>query len=792
MDKKTILRFLKKKVLLLDGATGTQLFSRGMPHDVCPEAWCLKNPEVIKSVHADYQQAGSDIIYAATFGANRLKLKQFGLTNVREINRKLTRLAREAVKNKTMIAGDIGSTGHFVQPFGDLGFEDATDIFKEQIRGLLEGGADLLVIETMMDIQEARAALIAARELTDKFIMVTMTFDKTGRTINGTDPRTALIILQSLGADAVGCNCSTGPKEMLESIRAMKPYATVALVAKPNAGLPKLIGQDTVFTMSAREFSALGKRLVAAGANIIGGCCGTGPAHIAQLRDRLKDVRPLLPVRRSLSALASARKSVIIERNKFFVIGEKINPSGKVLMQKELLKGNFSYLRSLALVQQQAGANFLDVNVGAVNVDENKTMEGAVEVLSVASDLALVIDSSHIKTIESALKIFPGRALVNSISLEDEKIKKLLPLARKFGAMFILLPLSGQGIPRSLSERKKIIKKIYSRARRFGFTKDDIIIDGLAMSMASNPDYGRTTLKTIEWASKSFKSSVVIGLSNISFGLPNRAMINAAFLALARKKGLNLAIADPAVLKAFPNQAAKKIRDPAALVKYFSQVKAQLEAKKPNKSASIESQIAKAVLDGDKDAVVSLVNSGLRQGKNAYQLIESTVIPAIIKVGDLFDKKEYFLPQLIASAQTVKKAFALLKPQIKKETFAKDNKSLIILATVKGDIHDIGKNIVSLILESNGFKVLDLGKDVSAAKIIAAAKNYRPSVIGLSALMTTTMLRMKEVIILAQKQGLKTKFMVGGAVVNATYARSIKATYAQNATEAVRVIRKLT
>ncbi len=787
---------LKNKVLILDGATGTELSRRGMPTGVCPELWALKNPEIIKAVHADYVRAGSDIVYTCTFGANRLKLKGYGAVNVKDANRKLALLTRQAVGDKVILAGDISSTGHFVKPFGTLEFEEAVNIYKEQVQGLLSGGVDIFVIETMMDIQEARAALIAVKEITDKFVMVTMTYEKDGRTINGTDPLTALITLQSLGADAVGANCSAGPEGMLNIIKTISPYAKVPLVAKPNAGMPKLRNGKTVFEMSPGEFALLGPKFVSQGVRLFGGCCGTGPGHIRALKDKISGLK-LKPVEiMAFSALTSSRKTVFIGDSKSpLIIGERINPTGKKQMQQEFLSGNFSVCRSLALEQEQKGASILDVNVDMSGVNEEESLVKVAEFLGVTSSLPLSLDSSNSKAIEVALRVYPGRALVNSLSLEKEKIRKLLPVIAKYGAMFILLPLSDKGIPKTLDERKKIIGEIYHNAKRFGLSKDDFIVDALIMSIASNPEYADISLATIDWCRKVLSFKTTVGLSNISFGMPNRSLINATFLGMARLKGLTMAIADPGVVGLLKNNAVKvalkkKIK-PKDFFKYFSSIS---QDKKPEpkllKNESIEEKISRAILEGDKEKIQGLITQALSLEFNAYSLIEKTVVPAIMKVGELFDRKEYFLPQLIASAETTKLAFNFLKPYIKK-TGGKKEKLLIVMATVQGDIHDIGKNIVVLMLESHGFRVLDLGKDASAKKIIKAIKRKGAKFAGLSALMTTTMVRMPEVIALAKKEKLNCKFMVGGAAVTKQYAESISAQYAHDATEAVRLVNSL-
>ncbi|HYA13536.1 MAG TPA: homocysteine S-methyltransferase family protein [Syntrophales bacterium] len=794
--KRKIINLLNKRVVILDGATGTELQRRLMPAGVCPEVWCLKNPQTIQRVHAAYQNAGSDIIYTGTFGANRIKVSQYGEKNIRDINRRLSLLARSAVGNKVLIAGDISSTGHFVEPFGDLMFEEAVDIFKEQARGLLEGGVDLFVIETMMDIQEARAALIAVKELTDHFTMVTMTFETNGYTLSGTDPVTALITLQSLGADAVGCNCSTGPDAMVNFIAAMKPYATVPLVAKPNAGMPRLKGKDTVFDMGPADFASFGKQFVASGVNLIGGCCGTTPEHIKVLKKEVGNAPVIAPARKSISAVSSARDFKIFDPGSpLFIVGERINPTGKKALQQELLEGKTAIVRQMAKDQEKDGADLLDVNVGVHGIDEIATMRKTLHLLSTSTDLPLVIDSPNVETIKEALRIYPGRALINSISGEKEKIKKLLPIAGKYGAMFILLPITSNEIPEFAARRKEIIKDVYQAARRYGFTKDDIVADGLVMTVASNQQAASEALKTVAWCAKSFKMRTILGLSNVSFGLPGRKWINTAFLAMAASSGLTMAIANPTDRELMSVDMAADVltgkdQGAAMYIRHFSEQPAIDKAAPSAEKHSPVQRLYEAILEGDREDITNIVEATITSGADPTLLVDDIMIPAMTRVGVLFDQRKYFLPQLMASAEAMKAALGRLEPLIRHET-EEAGIGVIILATVKGDIHDIGKNIIALMLRNHGYKIIDLGKDVQAEVIIEAMRKANPDVVGLSALMTTTMVNMKEVIDFAKTEGFSCPFIVGGAVVTKAFAGSIGASYAKDGVEAVRVVEQL-
>ncbi|HOQ23498.1 MAG TPA: homocysteine S-methyltransferase family protein [Bacillota bacterium] len=803
MNKKEFLQLVKEKILVLDGAFGTELTKRGMPAGVCPEQWVLEHPMAIVELQREYQKAGSAAVYTCTFGANRLKLGEYGLQDrVVDMNRRLAELSRQALGPAGLVIGDLSSTGRFVQPFGDLPFEEAVEVFKEQVRGLLAGGVDLFVIETMMDIQEARAALLAVKESCDLPVIVTMTFNEDGRTLTGTDPVTALITLQSLGADAVGCNCSTGPEKMAEFIAAMKPYAKVPLVAKPNAGLPRLVDGKTVFDLPPEEFGRYVRPLIEQGVGIIGGCCGTSPVYIQTIVQNIRGMRPPVIGGPEIGALTSARKTVFLGFDQpLTIVGERINPTGKKQLQAELREGRFSEVRRFAVEQAEQGAAVLDVNVGMPGIDEQATMVKAVELLSQLVEAPLCIDSSTPEVIEAALRIYPGRALLNSISAERHKLERLLPVAARYGAMFILLPLSDAGVPATAEERCRLVGEVFARAQAFGYQKWDIIVDGLVMTVSADQKAAMETLKVIEWCSRELGCGTIIGLSNVSFGLPERSWINGAFLAMAVDRGLTMAIANPAGemimdLKAALDVLTQKDPNSQGYIHRFSQVKeerANQEKAAPGKT--VEQRIYDAVLKGDREIIRDLLETALQEGAEAGAIVDEVLIPAINEVGRRFDRKEYYLPQLIQSAETMKSAFTFLEPKLVNANNGggKDKARVkVVLATVKGDIHDIGKNIVALMLRNYNFEVHDLGKDVPAQDIIDKAKETGAQIIGLSALMTTTMAEMKEVIRQAKAEGLDCKFMIGGAVVNQQYAEEIGADgYAPDAYGAVKLAKRL-
>lgn len=790
-------KLVKKKVVLLDGATGTELQKKGMSAGMSPEQWVLKNPGVLLDLQAGYVAAGSDIIYSCTFGCNSFKLADYGMApDTAKINRRLALLSRKAAGTKCLVAGDIGSTGKLLRPFGDTEFEDVVRSFKEQVKGLLAGRVDLFVIETMIDIQEARAALLAVKESSDLPVIVSMTCEKNGRTLTGTEPVSALVTLQSLGADAVGVNCSTGPEDMLLILSAMRPYAKVPLLSKPNAGLPELVDGKTVFRMNAEEFASFAPRLVKAGSALVGGCCGTTAEHIRLVKKRIAGSVPLRPLGRSLSAVSSARKTVFFEQDKpLLIIGERINPTGKKALQEELKKGEFGEVRRLAKEQEEQGAGILDVNVGVAGADEKKLMLDTASFLIRTTDLPLCFDSPDAGVLEAVLRIYPGRALINSVSLEKKKITRLLPVAARYGAMFILLPVDDKRIPRAASERIGIVKQVFRKAAKYGYTKRDIIVDALVMAVSADAGAAAETLKVIEWCSRSFRAGSVIGLSNISFGLPEREIVNSAFLALACGSGLTSAIANPGQklfmsVKTSLDLLLLKDREAKNYLSRFAAMPRPAEAARPEEALKPGGLIFRSVVQGDRESVERHVRKGLEEGIPAGEIVNSHLIPAIQKVGELFDRKEYFLPQLIQSAETMKKAFDLLLPLLSAGGASLNNKT-IILATVRGDVHDIGKNIVGLMLKNYGFNVIDLGKNVEAPVIVAEALRKNPEIIGLSALMTTTMTEMKKVILLAREKGVRARFLVGGAVITDQYAKEIGAEYARDAVEAVRLAEKV-
>ena len=800
MSKKIFNDLIHKKVVLLDGATGTEFIKRGMPQGVSPELWALENLDAVHKIHNAYIDAGSDIVYIPSFGGNRIKLEEFGLVErLYEINSSLARAVKENIDGRALAFGDIAPTGKFVEPFGDLAFEDAVDIYKEQVKALLDGGVDGFAVETMMDIQETRAAVLAIKESCDLPVVVTMTFEENTRTLTGNDPLSALITLQALGIDAFGCNCSTGPEDMIGLIKSIKPYAKIPLLTKPNAGMPKLVCGETVFDMEADEFAGHVDELVEAGANIIGGCCGTTPEHIKAQAAAARNLKPILPLVKAVSAVSAPHATCLLGQDKpFRVIGERINPTGKKKLQAELRERKFGMVRQYAAEQLSGGADILDVNMGLSGIDEKAMMLDAVSLLAQGTALPLCIDSTDSEVIEAALRLYPGRALVNSISAEKDRLEKTLPIAAKYGAMFILLPLNDAGIPETVEGRIELSEEIYTEAQKYGYQREDIILDALIMTVSSNQSAAKVSLDLIEWASREFKVSTVCGLSNVSFGMPERQWVNAAFLGMALGRGLNMAIANPSSeilmsLIAGGDVLSERDQKMHRYVDKFSGVEKVVQTAKKNIDPA--KRVFNCVVEGHDDTITEAIAEALTAGIKAKTLVDDCLIPAINKVGELYDSKKYFLPQLIMGADAMRKAFEVLEPHLAEGSEAeKGKKAVVIMATVEGDIHDIGKNIVSLMLRNYGFEVVDLGKDVSALRIINAAKEHKAQIIGLSALMTTTMIKMEEVVKLAKMEGLSNvKIMIGGAVVDKDYADQIGAdAYAVDAMESVRLAKRFT
>lgn len=826
MTKDEFRKLTGEGLLILDGATGSNLQKRGLKTGTCPDKWLLENPEVIIGLQTEYLEAGSRILYSSTFSSNRIKLEEYGLAEeLPDMNRRLVGLSKEAIRRfmkqhpeapECFVAGDISMTGIQIEPTGPMKFEELVEIYREQIRYLAEAGADMIVVETMMSLQETRAGVIAAKEECSLPVMATMTFEADGRSLFGTDPETAIITIQALGADAFGANCSTGPDKMTDVIQKMVRIAKIPVICKPNAGIPSLDAEgNTVYDLSPAEFGNQMERIIDSGAVIIGGCCGTDPDYIREIsakkteydkkteHDVMHNNSSGINAEENLHMLSSERSSLKFTlSDPFMIIGERINPTGKKKLQAELRENSFDMVQEFAEQQEMNGASVLDVNMGMSGADEKTLMLKAISVVTQTTRLPLCIDTSYPEIMEAALRNYPGRALMNSISAESDRCDRMLEVAKKYGAMFILLPLGDSGLPKDLEEKKTNIKKVLDKALAMGLKKEDIIVDGLVGTVGAVKTAGTDTLETIRYCHE-LGLATVCGLSNISFGLPERINVNTAFLTMAIQSGLTMAICNPnqeqiinAALSA--DILMNKKNADIKYIEHMNTVKEARESSSGGEPRVMEKEeitpldaVKNGVLKGNREHILKLTRNALDTGNDASDILNSALIPAINEVGDYFDKGTYFLPQLIASAETMQKSIEMLEPLLAAGG-TDDNAPCIVIATVEGDIHDIGKNLVSLMLKNYGFRIIDLGKNISKEEIVGTAMDNNAEIICLSALMTTTMKVMKDVIDYAKEQGCKSKFMIGGAVITDDYRTEIGADgYAADAAGAVKVAKSL-
>lgn len=793
---------LNKRQLVFDGATGTMLQRLGLKPGGCPDELCLKDPEMVKKVHRAYVEAGSDIVTTNTFGANRAKLEEYSLEGaLRDINIAAARCAREAIGDRRFVAGGLGPTGRFVEPVGDMPFEDALAIFSEQARALKEGGADLIIIETMMDIKEMKAAIMGAKS-TGLPVVATMTFDETMRTVLGTPPESFAIMAAALGADCIGANCSLGIEGIYKAVLAMSKVVSIPLIAQPNAGLPMLKGTETVFPASPEEMAAFVPKLVESGVRILGGCCGTTPEHIKMMGDVFRGLAPAGKRPVGFTALAS-RTSFSLFGGKLpaIVIGERINPTGRKAFAAEIKEGKTTGIRNEARQQEAAGAHALDVNVGVPGIDEVASMRRAVFAVNENSILPAVIDSSNPEAVLAGLRAVDGRPLVNSISGEEKKLETILPIAREYGAAVLGLALDDDGIPDTAEGRVKVVERMLERVLKAGMRKEDLVIDCLAMTVSAAPLSAMETLKAIRMVKEKLGLSTVLGVSNISFGLPAREIINSNFLTMAIEAGLDAAIINPnnkAMMDAYHASLVLMNSDLRAerYIKRHQALTESATAAAPKEAgvscapAGIGERLRQGIINGDEENITALVEQALKEGWEPLKISNEALVPGLEEVGRLFSSNRYYLPQVMLSAETMKKAFARLKVEMKGKSGPALGK--VLLATVEGDIHDIGKNIVATLLENHGFEVIDLGKNVPADRIVEEAEKNKVDIVGLSALMTTTVLEMDTVIKRLRDKGIKALTIVGGAVVTQEFSDKIGADqYGGDALSAIEKMKKM-
>lgn len=777
----------EKEFLVLDGGMGTMLQQAGMQMGEIPELLNIDNPQMVMDVHRKYVEAGSDIIYANTFGANRHKMERTGRT-VKELIEAGIRNARKACEGTdTLVALDVGPIGQLLEPTGYLSFEEAYDIFKEEM--IAGSGADLIVIETMTDLMEVKAALLAAKENTTLPVMCTMTFEENGRTFTGCSVSAMALTLEGLGADAIGVNCSLGPGELKPVIEELSGWTRLPIVIKPNAGLPDPV--TNTYNVNPMEFAGYMRELLAFGVRILGGCCGTGPEYIRELVHMLETEKHVERKKHIPSAVCSDTRTVIVNQPR--IVGERINPTGKKLFKQALLNHDIDYILNQALEQSGAGAEILDVNVGLPGIDEKEMMVSVIKELQGIVDLPLQIDSTIPEVLEAALRVYNGKPIINSVNGEEKSLNTVLPLAKKYGAALVALALDENGIPKKAEERFAIAKKIMNRALEIGIPKEDLYIDCLTLTASAEQEGVMETLKAISMVKKELGLKTILGVSNISFGLPNRELINSNFLTMAMTYGLDLGIINPNIpsmtgaVRAFRLLWGHDVNSMDFIAAYNS---AGGEAAKPKKEAS-SMTLVEAVEAGLKNEGARITEEMLKT-TDSMTIVNEHLIPALDKTGVDFEKGKIFLPQLILSAGVAQAAFDVIKKHMARENRETVNKGNIVIATVKGDIHDIGKNIVKVLLENYGYHVIDLGKDVEFQAVVDAVKQYRAPLVGLSALMTTTLPSMEKTISLLRENGLDCKVMVGGAVLTPDYAASIGADfYAKDAKESVDIAKKV-
>ena len=781
LNRNNLLHVLKKRILYADGALGTVLQQFGLKNG-CPDELNLKNPYLIQSIHKAYLDAGANILLSNTFGASRLKLKQYKLEDkLKQINQAAVQLAKEVLRKEAaydcLIAADISELGEYIEPLGKLTFDEAYELYKEQLEALEE--ADIIFIETISDIKTLKAAIIAAKEIgKGKPIITSMTFEDSLRTSSGTDVKTYVKIADALGADIIGANCSSGPEGFYEIAKLITQNTNKPVILKPNAGMPQLKDGKTIFDCNVKEFAEYTKKFVELGVNIVGGCCGTDPGFISAIVKATEGMTPIKRKNKQITCFCSRTRTVELG-DKTLVVGERINPSGRKQFREEIKLGGTTLIRNEALKQQSEGASLLDINVGVPGTDEIANLKKAISVVQNIVDLPLVIDTSSKEALEEALKQSDGKPLINSVNGDEKSLDVVLPLAKKYGGGIIALCLDKGGIPKDVEGRVRIAKKIIAAAENIGIPKEDIIIDCLTLTIATNPENEKIILQAVKEINQ-LGYKTVLGVSNISYGLPNRDEINQKFFTKASQAGLNLAILNPLdnILREDTEINKQSLGLETIDVDY--------------ENLSIEEQLYSAILYGDNDNILEFIDKALKT-KRALEINE-LLLSAMEEVGRRFKAKKFFLPQVLLSAEAMKSAFERLKNELfkqKRDLGDKDSANKIIFATVENDIHDIGKNIVIAVLESYGFNIVDLGRDVPLDKILTTAAAENADLIALSALMTTTAPEMEKIVKELNERKIKIPVIIGGAVITEDYAKVIGAAYSQDALAAVKVIKKV-
>ena len=796
---------LGKELLFLDGGMGTLLQAEGLAPGELPETWNIEHPEKVEAIHRRYYEAGSDVVLANTFGANVCKFHDDRYTVEEVIRAGIANAKRagEQIGKETYVALDMGPTGKLLKPMGDLDFDDAYEAFAEAVRYGEKYGADLIHIETMSDTYEVKAAILAAKENSSLPVFVTMIFDERGKLLTGGDVPSVVAMLEGLRVDALGLNCGLGPKQMLPILNDLRRYTSLPIVVKPNAGLPKQKNGETYYDVEPDEFARIMQEVVKGGACVIGGCCGTTPEHIKKLVEECKDL-PLCEIEKKHDTIVSSYGQAVILDDMPRIIGERINPTGKKKFKEALKNEDMDYILKEAITQQDKGAHILDVNVGLPDIDEVAMMEKVVKELQSVTSLPLQIDTVDGKAMERAMRIYNGKPMINSVNGKQVSMDEVFPLIRKYGGVVVGLTIDEEGIPKDAEGRVRVAGKIINEAAKYGIDKKDIVIDVLTMTISSEKDGAKVTLEALKRVREEFGVRTVLGVSNISFGLPRRPIVNSYFYAMAMQNGLTAGIINPSsedmmkayrsynALMGFDENCTNYISTYAGTTETVT-VQASQAAAAGNapKAAGGEMTLKYAIERGLKEEAHHITRE-LIGTREPLDIIQEELIPALNVVGDGFEKGTVFLPQLLMSADAAKIAFAVIKDVLASSGQEEEKKEKIILATVKGDIHDIGKNLVVLMLKNYGYRVLDLGKDVAASIIVDTALKENAKVIGLSALMTTTMMRMKDVVELAQEKGYKGKIIIGGAAITPSFADEIGADgYSKDAADCVKLVERL-
>ena len=813
--KTEVLAELEKRILFFDGGTGSLLQAAGLKAGELPETWNITHPEEVVKIHRDYLNAGCDMVKTNTFGANGLKFNDHTEFTLKEIITAATENARQAVRESGhgWTALDLGPTGRLLKPMGDLEFETAVALYREAAEIGIQAGADLILIETMSDSYELKAAVLGAKEALESQgrltgenrlpVFATVIFDEKGKLLTGGSARTVIALLEGLGVDALGINCGLGPVEMKEIVKEYVKYASLPVIVNPNAGLPRSEGGKTVYDIDGEAFAQAMEELVDLGVSIAGGCCGTTPDHIRRLIERCREKKQKLPEEKTETVVASYAQIVEIGKNPA-VIGERINPTGKSKFKEALRTHNMEYILREGVIQQENGAQILDVNVGLPEIDEPAMMEEAVRELQSIIDLPLQIDTADGNALERALRVYNGKPLVNSVNGKKESMETVFPLVKKYGGVVVALTLDENGIPATAEGRLAVAERIYQKASEYGIYKKDIIIDPLCMTVSSDPQGALTTLEAVRRVRDELNGKTILGVSNISFGLPQREIINASFFTMALMNGLNAAIINPnseAMMRSLYSFRALAALDENCadyIGRYGSQngqavlpvpVKPGGQAEKTE--GNPRELLRESVIRGLKDQAAEQAALALKEA-DSLEIINSCMIPALDTVGKGFEKGTVFLPQLLMSAEAAKAAFDVIKEAMAGTGQTQEKKGVIVLATVKGDIHDIGKNIVKVLLENYSYEVADLGRDVPPEKIAEETVKRHAPLVGLSALMTTTVPSMEKTIKLLREEAPWARIMVGGAVLTEEYAQSIGAdSYCRDAMASVNYAQKI-